>query len=146
MKLSPTDKSLRAWLLAIVVVHFVVTLWHRAAHEHIPVPLSALQTAFVVVVIDLLPLVGACLLWTKYRCMAALILAGSMFASLIFGLINHFVLESPDNVTSLPEHEWRHSFIASAILIEVIEAIGAAMGFVAAKKWWHADSHDIKLG
>ena len=124
--------------MAIVILHFAVALWHRLAHEHIPVPLTPLQIKFVAVVIVLLPFVGACLLWTEYKRAAALIISGSMFAALVFGLVNHFLLQSPDNVMSLPEHEWRHSFIASAALIAIVEAIGAAMGFVAAKKWWNA--------
>jgi hypothetical protein len=139
MTASNADKSLRAWLLAIVIVHFAVTLWHRAAHVHIPVPLTELQTAFVAIIIVPLPLVGAGLLWTKYKRAAALIIAGSMLASLIFGVVNHFILESSDNVMSLPEHEWRHAFIASAALIAIVETIGAAAGIFAATKWWDPD-------
>jgi len=40
-----------------------------------------------------------------------------MLASLLFGVINHFALDSPDYVLAVPEHEWRHSFVLTAALV-----------------------------
>jgi hypothetical protein len=132
---SNDDKQLRGWLVAIVIVHLVVALWHGRAHVHIPVPLTPVQTAFVVIVILLLPLVGVGMLWTKWMRAAAVLIAGAMFVSLVFGLVNHFALDSPDNVMAVPEHEWRHAFVLSAALVAVTEAVGMVLGIVAAVRW-----------
>jgi hypothetical protein len=124
----------RPSLVAIVLVHFVVLLWHGAAHSKLGISLTVLQRAFVVLVITSLPLIGASLLWTNYRRAAARIIALSMFASLVFGLVNHFVLISPDHITVVPAHRWRYSFILSAALLVVTETIGMVLGAAAAIK------------
>jgi hypothetical protein len=67
-----------------------------------------------------------------------LLIALSMLGSLVFGVINHFVLESLDNVMEVPEHAWRHSFVLSAAIVAVTEAAGAVLGAVAASRWWRA--------
>jgi hypothetical protein len=127
--------SLRGWLVAIVIVHFAIASWHGAAHAQVPVPLTAMQTAFVGIVIVSLPFVGAGLLWTKRKRDGAWVIAVSIFGSLIFGVVNHYVLDSPDHVTAVPEHAWRHTFVLSAALLAVSEVIGAAAGAFAAWKW-----------
>jgi hypothetical protein len=135
IQFTAADRRLRLWLVAIVVVHLVVALWHGVAHAHVPVPLTGMQTAFVAVVIFALPLVGVPLLWTSRRSLAAWIIAGSMLASLLFGFLNHFVLDSPDYVIRVPEHAWRHSFVESAALVAISEAIGTVLGLLAVVKW-----------
>jgi hypothetical protein len=135
MSMTKNYSWLRRGLVAIVLVHGAIALWHGAAHTHVPVPLTPLQTAFVGIVIVLLPFVGIGLLWTKQKKAAAWVIAFSMLASLIFGIVNHYVLDSPDNVSAVPEHEWRHTFVLSAALVAVSEAIGAALGAFAALKW-----------
>lgn len=129
------DSRLRTGLLSIVFVHLAVTLWHGAAHTMIPVPLTSLQTAFVGIVIVLLPLIGAGLLWTRRRLAAAWLITLSMLGSLLFGFVNHFVLDSPDHVSHVPQHAWRSMFVLSAVLVAITEAAGTALGFAAARKW-----------
>jgi hypothetical protein len=75
-------------------------------------------------VIILLPLIGAGLLWTKWKRTAALLITLSMLASLLFGFLNHFVFDSPDHVMVVPAHAWRHGFILSVVLLAVTESIG----------------------
>ena len=50
---------MRKLVITAVVVHFVIANWHGVTHQLVPVPLSPWQTAFVVIVITLLPIVGA---------------------------------------------------------------------------------------
>jgi len=54
-----------------------------------------------------------------------------MLPSLVFGVVNHFILESPDNVMTLPEHPCRHRFDLSADLLAVTELIGVIVAAVA---------------
>lgn len=136
MKSESVDRSLRGWLAAAVLLHAAVASWHGAAHMQVPVPLTTLQTAFVAIVITLAPLVGMAMLWTSRRREGAIVIALSMLGSLVFGVVNHFVLQSPDNVMEVPEHAWRHSFVLSAALVAVTETAGAVLGAIAAKAWW----------
>jgi hypothetical protein len=129
------NRWLRGWLVAIVIVHCAVALWHGAAHVHVPVPLTSLQTAFVGIVIVALPFVGVVLLGTRRQTAAAWVITVSMFGSLLFGFLNHFVLDSPDYVMAVPEHAWRHTFVLSAALVAITETIGTVLGAVALVKW-----------
>ena len=135
MNTGENQTWLRAALYASVLIHFVVLLWHGAAHILIPVPLTGLQTAFVGFVIFLLPLIGAGLLWTDRGRTAAWLITLSMLGSLLFGFINHFMRASPDYVLEVPANPWRHSFVTSAALLAVTETVGTVMGAVAVWTW-----------
>ena len=130
--------GLRASLTGVVIVHLVVLFWHWSAHAHIPVPLSALQSVFVTAVVLVLPVAGAGFLWTHRKCTAAWLILLSMFASLLFGFVNHFMLPSPDYVLAVPAHAWRYSFVLSAGLLVVTETIGTVLGAVAVQRWRRA--------
>jgi hypothetical protein len=86
-----------------VLFHTIVHLWHSTTHFQIPVPLTAAQIALVVVVVLVLPLLGAGLLWTTQKREAAWLITVSMLVSLLFGFISHFVLSgSSDDVLAVP--------------------------------------------
>lgn len=127
--------GLRASLTGVVIVHLAVVLWHWSAHAHVPVPLSALKSVFVTVVILVLPVLGAGLLWTDRKRTGAWLIVLSMFASLVFGFVNHFMLPSPDYVLAVPPHAWRYAFVLSAGLLVVTETIGTVLGAVAVPRW-----------
>ena len=114
---------------AIVLVHFVVSYAHGAAHERLGVDLNAWQTAFVWIVIVVAPLVAAMLFWTRMLRGGALLLGVSMLGSLLFGLYFHFVAISPDHVQHLPAGDAQGLFVATAVALVPIEAIGSAFGF-----------------
>jgi hypothetical protein len=126
---------LRTSLFAIVLIHFVVLLWHGIAHILIPVPLSALQTVFVMFVILLMPLVGVALLRNNRRRTAAWLITLSMLGALLFGFINHFIRASSDYVLEVPANTWRHGFVTSAALLAVTETIGTVVGAAAVFRW-----------
>jgi hypothetical protein len=129
-----SDVSLRGWVFLLVIAHASVAFWHGTAHRQLPVALSTPQQVFVAVVILLLPLVGLALLWSRRASVGLWIIAASLFASLLFGLINHFVLDSPDNVSQLPQQPARYSFIISAALVAATEAVGAVISLIAATR------------
>jgi hypothetical protein len=78
------------------------------------------------------------LLWTNQKLLAAWLIALTMLASLLFGLINHFMLDSPDYVMAVPQHAWRYTFVLSAALVAITESIGAVLGAVAIRLWRRA--------
>ena len=93
----------------IVVAHLAVSLVHGAAHSGAAVPLSALQNVFVWVVILAGPLAALWLIRTG-RPLGPELLALTMGGSLVFGIVNHFVIESADHVAHITADAWRLPF------------------------------------
>lgn len=118
------------WLAAVVLAHLVISLVHGAAHAQAHVPLSAAANAFVFIVILAGPLVGLALSWPAAR-FGAWLIAATMAGSLIFGIVNHFVLASPDHVANV-EAAWRPLFATTAALLAVTEGAGTGLAVRAA--------------
>ncbi len=111
----------------IVIAHLMVNLVHGAAHSGAQVPLSALQNAFVWVVILIGPLVALWMMRTHRR-FGAELLTLTMAGALVFGVVNHFVIESPDHVSRITADGWRLPFQATAALLVILEAAGVWIG------------------
>jgi hypothetical protein len=124
---------LRTAATVIVLAHLAVSLLHGAAHSGAAVPLSALQNAFVWIVILAGPLVALWMIWTGRR-FGPELLALTMGGSLVFGIVNHFVVESPDHVAHITSEAWRLPFQLSAAGLALLEAAGTAVGI----RWWAA--------
>jgi hypothetical protein len=113
------------WLAAAVLVHLVVSIAHGAVHAEARVALSSEASLFVFRVILAGPLIGLALTWPAER-VGGWLIAVTMAASLLFGLVNHFVVPSPDHVAHVA-HEWRDLFAATAVLLVVTEALGTVL-------------------
>ena len=111
----------------IVVAHLAVSLVHGAAHSGAAVPLSALQNVFVWVVILAGPLAALWLIRTG-RPLGPALLALTMGGSLVFGIVNHFVIESADHVAHITSDAWRLPFQVTAVALALLEAAGTAVG------------------
>ena len=59
-----------------------------------------------------------------------------MAGSLVFGLVNHFVLASPDHVAHVAP-EWRPLFTATAVLLALTEALGSGLAVRLARERKH---------
>src|ERR1051325_4311875 len=94
--------TLEKWALAVIGIHFLITVFHGMAHEILPVDLGAIQLMFVITVIIIGPIVSAILIVTSSPA-GALLLFLTMIAALIFGLFFHFVADSADNVSHMAE-------------------------------------------
>jgi len=123
--MSTKHTSIWRWLAAAVVAHLVVSLVHGSAHARADVPLSQAATLFVFAVILAGPVVGLALTWPAAR-LGSWLIAVTMAASLVFGLVNHFVLASPDHVAHV-NPEWRPLFATTAVLLAVTEALGSGL-------------------
>jgi hypothetical protein len=122
-----------AWLAALVMVHLVVAVVHGVAHGGAHVPLSPAALAFVIVVIQIGPLVGLALTRVQPRGGAGVV-AASMAGALLFGVVNHFVLPGSDNVVQV-HAEWRAMFSATAVLLVLTEAGATVVGVMMAVRW-----------
>jgi hypothetical protein len=94
------------------------------AHRELRVGLSPLGSLFVIVVVLIFPLIAAGLVWTAAKRLGLILLLLSIFGSLLFGLYHHFLAISPDHVRLQPHNRWGTTFVLSAYLLVVTEAIG----------------------
>ncbi len=120
-----TTRTQIRWLVGIVLAHLAVSLVHGAAHTGAHVPLGPAAHLFVVTVILTGPLVGIAAIRMARR-VAALLVAATMTGALLFGILSHFVLGSPDHVAQV-DVEWRPLFAVTAGLLAVTEALGAGL-------------------
>lgn len=111
-----------AWF---VIAHLLISLAHGRAHEGAHVTMSTAANAFVVVVILVGPLAGVIL--ARWRpAPGAWLVAVTMAASLLFGLWNHFVIDSADHVARVAA-EWRPLFGSTAVLLGLTEGLAAVL-------------------
>ncbi len=126
--MSERRRSLDGLLILIVLAHLAVTVLHGRAHSGAVVPVSTVASVFIVSVIVTAPIVGAVVLWFFSTEWGAWVLALSLAASLIFGVVNHFILESPDHVARIAS-EWKGLFTVTAVLLALTEALGSGLAF-----------------
>jgi len=116
-----------ARLLGVLVIgHFIITVIHGAAHAGAQVPMSAAANAFIILVIEVGPLAGLALSRSR-PAPGGWLVAATMAGALVFGVVNHFIIEAADHVAHI-EAGWRGLFTATAVLLTVTEAAGAAAG------------------
>lgn len=113
---------------AIVVLHAIAHGLHGLAHVKIPVPLSSLQSVFIVVVIFLAPIIAAILLWTKGDRIGNWLLLGSMAGAILFGIYNHLIVISPDHVSQVSFASWGLLFQITAALTLIVDGLGCWIG------------------
>ena len=124
------DTTIRV-LILVVLFHTAVTVAHGWAHAKAAVTLGPAALAFVILIVEVGPLGG--LIWMRMNRAAGARLVGvTMAAAFLFGLLNHFVLPGADRV----DHVAASSpplFQATAALLVVVEAAGAALGLFCAR-------------
>src|SRR5262249_20313846 len=114
-----------------VLVNLIVNMLHGRAHATLGVGLSSWQKVYVGVVILIAPLVAmVVLLWTRHDRLGLWLLVVSMAASLIFGVIYHYVVISPDHVSHLPPGDAQGMFRTTAMLIILTELFGVIVGLL----------------
>jgi hypothetical protein len=122
-------------LAAVVLAHLIVSMAHGAAHSGAQVLLSRSAHLFVYIIILAGPLVGLALSWRNER-LGSLVVGLTLAGSLIFGLVNHFVMDSPDHVSRV-DAQWRTLFGTTAALLAITEllGLGLAIRLVRQRSW-----------
>ena len=113
-----------------MLAHFVVMVLHGHAHEELGVSLTPGQNAYVVIVIAITPLFAMVLLWTRYVRMGQVLLVVSMAGSLIFGVLYHYLVLSPDHIFYIPPGDAAGMFRLTALLLMLTELFGVVAGWV----------------
>ena len=130
---SATNRRI-AWVVTLAVLaHLVVTFLHGQAHTRLGIALATWQHVYVIVIILLAPLVALVLSWTRHARAGVWLLFGSMLASLIFGIVYHYIIISEDHVAHLPPGDARGLFRVTALLLLVTEAVGVVIATIAAR-------------
>jgi len=120
------------WLAVVVIAHLAISVVHGTAHAQANILMSRLANLFVFVVILAGPPIG--LAWTlRSRRTGAWLVAITMAASLVFGLVNHFVLSTPDHVSHV-EPRWQPLFATTAVLLAITEALGSVLAIRIARE------------
>jgi hypothetical protein len=118
----------------VVLAHLLVSIIHGCAHDRLVVGLSPWQNVYVLTVIVIAPLVAMALIWTRYAHAGLLLLVISMAGSLIFGVVYHYIVISPDHVSHIPPGDAQGLFRTTALLLALTEAFGVAVGFWGLRK------------
>ena len=119
-------------LAAVVLVHLAINIAHGSAHTGAQVPLSLAGTLFVFIIILAGPLAGLGV-WRWRPQLGGWIVATCMSGALVFGLINHFIIDGPDHVAHVSA-AWRQLFGVTAALLLVCEVAGTAIGVWSAQE------------
>jgi hypothetical protein len=119
------------WLSAFVAAHLVISVVHGTAHDGAAVPMGTAANVFVFGVILAGPLAGLALAWWR-PAPGSWVVAATMTASLIFGVVNHFLLEGADRVDHVAL-EWQRLFGTTAVLLAATEALGAGLALRVAR-------------
>ena len=129
----------------IVVAHLLVNIVHGLAHRELRVGLAPLASIFVTVVVLVFPLIATVLLWTAKKRLGLILLSLSMFGALLFGLYHHFLAVSPDHIHSQPSGGWGTTFVLTAYLLLITEAIGTYVGvhFLWVRRSEHSTNTDV---
>jgi hypothetical protein len=122
-------KSIHRLAIAIVLLHFAVSVPHGIAHSDLHIQMQLWQNVYIWVIITLLPLVAAGLIWKRRRA-GFLLLLLSMAGSFLFGVFYHFIAAGPDNAATLPAHAATRTFQLTAVLLALIEAAGFVIGLL----------------
>ena len=116
------------YVTAIVVAHLLVNIAPGLAHRELRVGFDPPASIFVTVVVLVSPLLAMALVWTTKKRIGLILLSLSMFGSLLFGLYHHFLVASPDHVRLQPASAWGITFVLTAYLLLITEAIGTYIG------------------
>jgi hypothetical protein len=127
------------WMSAVVIAHLVVSMAHGAAHTGAQVPLSPLANLFVYTIILAGPLAGLALSW-RARQVGSWLVAVTMAASFVFGVVNHFAIASPDHVAHV-QQQWRPLFTTTAVLLAVTELLGSVLAIRVVREMKTETSH-----
>lgn len=117
----------RVALVGVLGLHLAVAVAHGAAHELVPVWLSAELNALVALTTFLGPVAGVALAWRGHR-LGVPLFTVSLAGAFLLGLVLHFLVENPDHVQAVGAGPWQLSFQATAFAVGLTAALGTVVG------------------
>ena len=116
----------------IVLVHALVSGYHGWSHDSAGVSNTLAQSMFIVTMVFVSPLLAVVLLARGRMHSGIAIFALSMLGAVIFGVLFHFVLDTPDMYAHV-RGRGSQTFVVSAVLLAAVEFIGFVWGSYC---WW----------
>ena len=114
-------------VVGFVLLHHGIAYHHGNQHTLLAIDMAFWQTAFINGIILVLPLIGAILVMTRWRIAGGYAVLLGMLGALVFGIVHHYMLVSPDHISHLPAAETHihHAFIWTAGAIAILEGLAA---------------------
>ncbi len=112
----------------LVLVHLVIAVFHGEAHASLGVDLVAWQWSYVYIVIMAMPLVAMVLYWTPWQTLGGLLLCVSM-RQLRLRRVLPLHRRQPRPRAPPARGGSAGMFVATAVLLAVVEAAATAFGF-----------------
>ncbi len=113
----------------VILLNAILDLIHGVAHFEVQVLPGLLDTIFISLVIGAAPLIALLAILRGFQFYGGLLLFLSMVASLIYGLVHHFLVAGADNALTMPDGGAGSFFLVSSLLLLVTEIVG---GWIAA--------------
>jgi len=129
--------TMDVWLrivVGVVAVHTGLTVLHSIAHLNLGIVPPPADLAFILVVFCAAPVAAAVLRWRGPRRPADFLLAASLLAALIYGILFHAVLPGSDNFGTIPSSAWGFTFVATGFAISIVEVAGVAVAVADARR------------
>lgn len=118
-------KKLAVYATLAVLAHAVIVVWHLFVLAKIPPGLTCRQVLSAAMAINVVPLVGLILLWTRYPRLASALIFIPLAVGFSAGGFEHFLSDGPDNVFRMAVTEWTLPFTISAVLLAALELCGS---------------------
>lgn len=113
--------------------------YHGWSHWQSSVPTTPAQQVFIAIVIAALPIVAAGLVLFGKRGIGYALFAMAMLAGFVFGVIFHFVLDTPDLYANVHGPGAGH-FSVSAVLLAITQLLGFVVPVLLWRKWGSSPS------
>jgi hypothetical protein len=129
-KIAEQESQMKAGALVVsllVLTHHAIAYFHGAAHTQLEISMALWQNLFINLIIIALPLLGVVLLWTKWTNFGLFGIMLAMVGALIFSIMHHYTLPSPDHISHLPagEAHVHANFVWTASATVILEALAA---------------------
>jgi len=115
-----------ASFIALVFAHLGAVLVHTVAHLALQILPAASDTVFILAVILIGPVATLPILRFSPT-LASALLAVVMVGALAYGFQGHFLLAGPDHVAIVGSDPWTLAFVATAVVIGVLELASIAV-------------------
>ena len=115
------------WAVPVVTGHFLVVVWHLWLLVRVQ-PGTPRVLPPMLILVNLLPVAGLILFAKGSQKIAAGLVTVPLGVALVIGFGAHFLSSGNDNVFHMPPGELRLPFQVSAVLLVVLEAVGAFLG------------------
>lgn len=120
-------RQLLMWSAPVVTAHFLVVVWHLWLLVRVQ-PGTPSFLPPILILVNLLPVAGLILFAKGSQKLAASLVTVPLGIALVIGFGAHFLSPGNDNVLHMPPGELRLPFEVSAVLLVVLEAVGAFLG------------------